>query len=206
MLHLWEAICLGIRDQLLAWPLSAYDGADVQIPCTGVVSSPCSVVRFVGEHSGWTTQDAILVGSKPEAEIAFLAKPATSLEAAYSGVTPFAQLRTFVRSGSLFAMKCKFRAVKLIALCSMIGLSGCGQSIPPMSRATFGEAAKRCALRLATYAYREGLLLDKPVVDFTKEPDPLKAHACSNAALQKMDREITKRGVGHIGYIWEWRA
>lgn len=164
------------------------------------------VVRFVGEHSGWTTQDAILVGSKPEAEIAFLAKPATSLEAAYSGVTPFAQLRTFVRSGSLFAMKCKFRAVKLIALCSMIGLSGCGQSIPPMSRATFGEAAKRCALRLATYAYREGLLLDKPVVDFTKEPDPLKAHACSNAALQKMDREITKRGVGHIGYIWEWRA
>ncbi|MBW6532680.1 hypothetical protein KZ820_18210 [Sphingomonas sp. RRHST34] len=96
--------------------------------------------------------------------------------------------------------------MKLIALCTMIGLSGCGQSLPPMSRALFGEAVKRCALRLTTYTYREGLLIDEPLVNFTKEPDPAKAHACFNAALDKITREMTERGVDHIGYIWESRA
>ena len=103
-------------------------------------------------------------------------------------------------------MEWEARAVKLIALCSMIGLSGCGQSAPPMSRATFAEAARKCALRLTTYTYRDGLLLDEPLVDFTKEPEPAKAHACLNAALEMVDREMTARGVEHISYIWEWRA
>lgn len=103
-------------------------------------------------------------------------------------------------------MEWKIRAVKLIALYSMIGLSGCGQSAPPISKALFGEAAKRCALRLTTYTYRDGLLLDEPLIDFSKEPDPLKARACFDAALEKIDREMTERGFDHISYIWEWRT
>jgi hypothetical protein len=103
-------------------------------------------------------------------------------------------------------MERKARAVKLTALCTMIGLVGCGQSAPPMSRATFADAARRCALDLTTYTYRDGLVLDEPLIDFTKEPEPAKAHACFNAALEKVDREMTKRGVDHISYVWEWRA
>lgn len=66
MLHPLGALRLGMRDRLLAQSLSAFGGADVQIPCTDVVSSPRSVVRFVGKHSGWTPLDAIIVGSKPK--------------------------------------------------------------------------------------------------------------------------------------------
>jgi hypothetical protein len=75
-----------------------------------------------------------------------------------------------------------------------------------MSRATFAEAARKCTLHLTTYTYRDGLLLDEPLIDFTREPEPAKAHACFNAALEEVDREMTARGVKNISYIWEWRA
>ena len=86
-----------------------------------------------------------------------------------------------------------------------ICLAGC-QSAPPMPKATFQNAAGKCGLRATTYLYRDGILLDEPLIDFTKEPEPTKAQACFNAALQKVDREMTERGATHISYIWESRA
>ena len=103
-------------------------------------------------------------------------------------------------------MERKAKAVKLIALFGMIGLFGCDQSAPPMSKATFTEAARRCGLKATTYLYRDGVVLDEPLIDFTKELAPAKAHACFNSALEKRDREMIERGVKHISYIWEWRA
>jgi len=103
-------------------------------------------------------------------------------------------------------MEWKARAINLVALCSMIPLYGCSQSAPPMSRTTFAEAARRCALRVTTYTYRDGLLIDEPLIDFTEEREPAKAHACFNAALERVDQEIMARGVKHVSYIWEWRA
>ena len=75
-----------------------------------------------------------------------------------------------------------------------------------MPKATFLAAARKCALLATTYLYRHGFLLDEPLIDFTKEPDPVKAQACFNAALEEVDREATDRGATNISYIWEWRA
>ena len=75
-----------------------------------------------------------------------------------------------------------------------------------MSKATFTSAAKKCDLRNTTYLYRDGILLDEPLIDFTKESSPAKAHECFNSALEDVDREATERGATHVSYIWEWRA
>lgn len=75
-----------------------------------------------------------------------------------------------------------------------------------MSQTTFSDAARRCGLRATTYLYRNGILLDEPLIDFTKEPEPQEALRCFNAALEKIDRSMTERVVEHISYIWEWRA
>ena len=75
-----------------------------------------------------------------------------------------------------------------------------------MSKAAFMSAAEKCGLRDTTYLYRDGILIDEPLIDFTKETDPAKAHECFNSALQDVDREATERGGKHISYIWEWRA
>lgn len=75
-----------------------------------------------------------------------------------------------------------------------------------MSHATFAEAAKRCDLSATTYTYRDGIFLDEPLVDFTKEPAPAKAETCFNLALEKIDGEATERGATHISYIWEFRS
>jgi hypothetical protein len=83
--------------------------------------------------------------------------------------------------------------------------SGC-QSAPPLAEATFSEAAKRCHLQATTYTYRNGFLLDEPLVDFSKEAEPPKALKCFNLALEKIDREATARGATHISRIWKYRA
>ena len=75
-----------------------------------------------------------------------------------------------------------------------------------MPEETFSQAAGLCGLRATTYTFRHGILLDEPLVDFTQEPDPAKAHICFDGALDKIDRAKTERGVDHISYIWEWRA
>jgi hypothetical protein len=75
-----------------------------------------------------------------------------------------------------------------------------------MSKATFMAAARKCDLGATTYLYRDGILIDEPLIDFTKEADPAKAHQCFNSALKEVDREAAERGASHISYIWEWRA
>jgi hypothetical protein len=75
-----------------------------------------------------------------------------------------------------------------------------------MSKSMFLAAARKCSLRATTYLYRHGLLIDEPLIDFSKEPNPAKAHACFDAALDQLDRDATERGATHISYIWEWRA
>ena len=70
-----------------------------------------------------------------------------------------------------------------------------------MPRETFLAAAERCSLRSTTYISRHGILLDEPLIDFTKEPDGKSAHLCFDKALEQVDLE--KRG--NTGYIWEWR-
>lgn len=75
-----------------------------------------------------------------------------------------------------------------------------------MSEATFSDAARRCHLQATTYTYRDDVVLDEPLVDFTGEAEPAKALTCFNSALEKIDREATERGATHISRIWESRA
>ena len=75
-----------------------------------------------------------------------------------------------------------------------------------MSKQQFAAAAKRCDLRATTYTYRDGILLDEPLVDFSKEPDPDKAVRCFNDVLDQSDRALMEHGVEHISYIWETRT
>src|SRR3954470_11386839 len=89
---------------------------------------------------------------------------------------------------------------------AFLSLSGCHQSAPPMSKDRFAQAARRCYLKLTTYTFRDGVFLDEPLVDFSKESDPRKAVSCFNAALDEIDRSMTERGVDHISYIWEVRT
>jgi hypothetical protein len=72
-----------------------------------------------------------------------------------------------------------------------------------MPRERFLQAAERCSLRATTYTYRDGIFIDEPVIDFTKEPNPSRAHRCFNQALDQIDRESPEP---RISYIWEWRA
>lgn len=102
-------------------------------------------------------------------------------------------------------MKATKWAPLIFAVSTAIGLFGC-QSAPPLSRETFSEAANRCELTATTYTFRDGIFLDEPLIDFTREQPPSNAHECFNEALEQIDREKTKKGVEHISYIWEWRA
>lgn len=75
-----------------------------------------------------------------------------------------------------------------------------------MSEARFREAARRCQLKATTYLYRDGILLDEPLIDFSREPDPDRALSCFDKALEQIDRAMTERGADHISYIWEWQT
>ena len=97
------------------------------------------------------------------------------------------------------------RSGRLIGLAGTILLTGC-QSAPPMSKERFAEAARRCRLKATTYTYRDGFLLDEPLVDFSREPNPGRAMSCFRDALEQIDRAMMERGVDHISYIWEWRS
>mgnify|MGYP000557149898 CR=1 FL=1 len=96
------------------------------------------------------------------------------------------------------------KAAFVILLC--ISVVSCGQSAPPMSRETFETAARHCGLNATTYTYRDGWLLDEPLIDFSGEPKPDEAHQCFNRGLETADREMTERGVTSISYIWEWKT
>ena len=93
----------------------------------------------------------------------------------------------------------------LLGLLIMMCASGC-ESAPPMSHATFAEAARSCDLSATTYTDRDGIFSDEPLVDFTKEPAPANALTCFNLALEKIDREATERGAKHISRKWESRS
>jgi hypothetical protein len=97
------------------------------------------------------------------------------------------------------------RLAQMLILLTLVSVSGC-QSAPPMPKETFSQAAKLCDLRATTYTFRDGIFLDEPLIDFTKEADPLNARNCFNGALETVDRAKTDRGVDHISYIWEWRG
>ena len=97
------------------------------------------------------------------------------------------------------------QAARLIAVSATMLLVGC-QSAPPMSQERFAAAARKCQLKATTYLYRDGIFLDEPLVDFSREPDPDRAKSCFNDALDQIDRAMTERGVDHISYIWEWRT
>jgi hypothetical protein len=102
-----------------------------------------------------------------------------------------------------------FRRLKINSLLlanAMLCLSGCHQSAPPMPRETFLAAAGRCSLHSTTYTSRHGILLDEPLIDFTKEPDGKRAQLCFNKALEQIDLEKLSHGVTGTGYIWEWRG
>jgi len=75
-----------------------------------------------------------------------------------------------------------------------------------MSEATFAQAKQRCGLKATTYTYRDGIFLDEPLIDFSREDNPEAAHVCFNKALEAVDRAATERGATHISYIWEWRT
>jgi len=60
-------------------------------------------------------------------------------------------------------------------------------------------------LKATTYTYRDGLFVDEPLVDFTQERNPRKAHDCFNDALDKLDRAATAQGIKHISRMWEYR-
>jgi len=89
---------------------------------------------------------------------------------------------------------------------AFLSLAGCHQSAPPMSQERFTQAALRCHLKLTTYTYRDGVFLDEPLVDFSKEQDPGKAVSCFEDALGQIDRAMAERGIDHISYIWEVRT
>jgi hypothetical protein len=75
-----------------------------------------------------------------------------------------------------------------------------------MTKADFADAASRCSLRATTYLYRDGILVDEPLIDFTKESRPAEAMKCFEAAMEQIDRGATERGVVHISRIWEYRT
>jgi hypothetical protein len=114
-------------------------------------------------------------------------------------------LRTLACQHIVAAMTGRMTRTPLFGLLAMMCASGC-QSAPPMSHATFTDAAKRCELLATTYTYRDGIFLDEPLVDFTKEPASAKALTCFNLALEKIDREATERGATYIRRIWEFRS
>jgi hypothetical protein len=119
--------------------------------------------------------------------------------------SPFHALQTLAGSLSIVVMNMRRTTWRLSAI-ALISLGGCHQSAPPMSKARFGEAARRCKLKATTYTYRDGFFLDEPLVDFSNEPDPQKAVSCFNDAMNEIDRAMAARGVYHIGYIWDVRT
>ena len=74
-----------------------------------------------------------------------------------------------------------------------------------MPEATFIAAKNKCVLRATTYRYRHGIIIDEPLIDFSKERDPTKASDCFDGALEQVGREATERSATHTSYIWESR-
>ncbi len=73
-----------------------------------------------------------------------------------------------------------------------------------MPETIFRKAVNICGLKQTTYLRRDGLFLDEPLINFSKETQLSNAHHCFNAALNKVDEALTAAGAKHVSYIWEW--
>ena len=93
----------------------------------------------------------------------------------------------------------------VICLALVLMICGCEQSAPPMPKAFFDATVARCNLKSTIYTARDGIFIDEPLIDFSREKDPAQAHRCVNQALRKLDSEHLERtGAEHLSYIWEW--
>ena len=98
------------------------------------------------------------------------------------------------------------RVAAILIVAMGLTSSGCGQSAPPMPQATFSEAAELCALKKTTYTPRRGLLIDEPLIDFSREAEPEEARQCFDRALTTVDGRTMERNPDSTGisYIWAW--
>jgi hypothetical protein len=86
-----------------------------------------------------------------------------------------------------------------------LALTACGQSLPPLPESLFNQIAIQCDFRATSYQMTRSLLIEKPMIDFSREAHPKEAHKCFDAALQRHDREITDSSnpPASFGYVWD---